>query len=252
MVVCRWKRVCGVLASALAIGTGLPAWAADTRSATDPLVAAATSLRVANRQAAADADDNTLLAGDASAEVRYLHRWIGQRNDSGGLPFAIVDKKQARMHIFDERHVLVGSSVVITGATPGDESVPGVGQRAQTGQIAANERTTPAGRFASQPGRNLKGEDIVWFDYNAALAIHRLRPDASHASRAKRMASATPDDNRASLGCVVVPVEFYQRVVHRWLGGRHGVVYVLPEQRPVQALWPDDAPSSAGLRDADA
>ncbi|WP_418318831.1 L,D-transpeptidase [Piscinibacter sakaiensis] len=216
------------------------------------MVAVAAPLRAVDGHAAAGSDENRLFAADASADVRYLHRWIGQRNDSGGRPFAIVDKKQARMHIFDERQALVGSSVVLTGATPGDESVPGVGQRAQTGQIAANERTTPAGRFASQPGRNLKGEDIVWFDYDAALAIHRLRPDASYASRSKRLASATPDDNRASLGCVVVPVEFYQQVVQRWLGARRGVVYVLPERRPVQALWPHDAPAIAGLSDEDA
>ena len=32
------------------------------------------------------------------------------------------------------------------------------------------------GRFASAPGRNDKGEAIVWVDYDASFAIHRLRP----------------------------------------------------------------------------
>lgn len=45
------------------------------------------------------------------------------------------------------------------------------------------------------------------------------------------MASAGSDDNRISLGCIVVPEDFYDTVVHPLLGQRRAVVYVLPETR---------------------
>jgi hypothetical protein len=183
----------------------------------------------------------------ASADAHYLAGWIRTHGDNNGLPFAIVDKKAAQMHLFDEAQRHVGSAVVLLGSAPGDESAPDVGRRAQTASIAPAERTTPAGRFASEPGRNLHDEDIVWFDYRAALAIHRLRPDAQAERRAQRLATPTPDDNRASLGCVVVSVAFYEHTVRPLLGTRRGLVYVLPDTRPVEALWPADAPAMAGI-----
>ncbi len=236
-------RVCCAVAWGMALLPILPARAAEPASPPSSIAIAQTGSRasVASGQRIGSIESG-LIAAKASAEVRYLGNWIQARNDSGGRPFAIVDKKEARLYVFDEYQTLVGSSVVLTGAMPGDESVPGVGQRAQSSRLARHERTTPAGRFESQPGQNLAGEDIVWFDYDAALAIHRLRPDATHAVRSQRLATATPDDNRASLGCVVVPVAFYERVVRPWLGARRGAVYVLPDKRPVQAWWPSDAP----------
>lgn len=238
-----WKRVCAALVIGLCFAP-LSTWAqtvgaasesglGDDPAAVNPSGPPSTS---------AGTIDAGLFAAQASAEARYVGRWIQARNDSAGLPFAIVDKQQARLYVFDERQVLVGSSTVLTGATPGDESAPGVGERAQTSRLARHERTTPAGRFESQPGHNLAGEDIVWFDYDAALAIHRLRNDAAYVARAQRLATPAPDDNRVSLGCVVVPVAFYERVVRPLLGLRRGVVYVLPDVGPVQAWWPSDAP----------
>jgi hypothetical protein len=40
-----------------------------------------------------------------------------------------------------------------------------------------------------------------------------------------------------SLGCVVVPGEFFDRVVWPAFGQGAGVVYVLPETRPVASLF---------------
>ncbi|HEX2010225.1 MAG TPA: L,D-transpeptidase, partial [Roseateles sp.] len=105
---------------------------------------------------------------------------------------------------------------------------PGIGQRVLSG-IAPQERITPAGRFDSEPGRNLKGEAIVWIDYEAAVAIHRLRPAPPAERRPQRLASDSAEDRRISLGCVVVSAEFYDEVVAPLLGRRRGVVYVLPE-----------------------
>lgn len=104
------------------------------------------------------------------------------------------------------------------------------GQNMQDGHVPLHQRTTPAGRFVAGPGRNLQGEAVVWVDYDAALAIHRLRPGASHGPRLARLATPTPADNRASWGCVVVPAPFYLEVVAKLLGRGASVVYVLPEQ----------------------
>src|SRR5690606_12745677 len=118
---------------------------------------------------------------------------------------------------------LAGSTPALLGLAPGDHALPGTGAKPLS-QITVAERTTPAGRFDSEPGRNLDGEHVVWFDYDAGLAIHRLRPGRSEAARRRALASATPHDNRASLGCVVVPAAFYDRVVEPMLGRGRGVV----------------------------
>jgi hypothetical protein len=172
-----------------------------------------------------------------SADVRQLATWINETRDAAGEPIAIVDKKAARLYVFDRRHRLVGSTPVILGQTRGDHTVAGVGERAQLGRVGLNERTTPAGRFESTPGRNLSGEHIVWLDYDVAFAIHRLRPGPGHAERLAQLASRSPRDNRGSLGCVVVPVAFYDEVVRPQLGRYRGVVYVLPEVRSITGVF---------------
>lgn len=177
------------------------------------------------------------FAGEtASADTQYLAQWVMDGDDSQGLPFAIVDKKNAKLFLFARSGRLIGASPVLLGLAPGDRSMPGVGDLAPA-QIPPAARTTPAGRFSSEPGHNSQGEAIVWFDYEAALAIHRLRPAAALERRPQRLASVTPDDNRISLGCVVVPGAFYDAVVAPLLGKQRGVVYVMPETQPVQALF---------------
>ena len=141
-----------------------------------------------------------------------------------------------RVYVFDAAGRLSGASNALLGLTPGDTAVADIAQR-RPASLMPHERSTPAGRFESQPGHNDKGEAIVWVDYAASLAIHRLRPAAASERRAERLASATPDDNRISLGCIVVPVAFYEAVVEPSLGRQRGVVYVLPETRPVQAMF---------------
>lgn len=170
----------------------------------------------------------------ATEEAVQLAGWIGYSGDAAGKPFAIVDKRAARLYLFDHRHQLVGTTEVILGQTVGDHIVAGVGQRTQVGRVGRDERTTPAGRFEVIAGRNLSGEPVLWLDYESAFAIHRVRPGTGHADRLARLASPTPEDNRASLGCVVVPVDFYVEQVHRLLGPARGVVYVLPESSGMQ------------------
>jgi hypothetical protein len=132
---------------------------------------------------------------------------------------------------------LLGATRALLGSALGDDSAPGVGDL-EPAKIPLHQRTTPAGRFVSEPGFNLDGEHVVWVDYDAGIAIHRLRPGASRPSRERRLATATAADKRVSLGCIVVPPSFYDAIVRPALGGRLAVVYVLPETRPV-ADWLD-------------
>lgn len=170
-------------------------------------------------------------------EASALVGWIARSRDNAGLPFAVVDKKTAHIHVFDRKGRLAGSSPVLLGQAIGDDSAPDVGAHAQTGNVPFEERTTPAGRFESEPGLNSQGEPVVWVDYDAAFAIHRLRPGASRVPREIRLASLAPADHRVSYGCVVVPEAFYKSVVQRVLGHSRSVVYVLPERRAVQELF---------------
>lgn len=177
------------------------------------------------------------FAGEhASDEARYVADWAMDTRDHGHRPFAVVDKKAARIFVFSALGKLLGTAPVLLGLTPGDTGTPGL-NKSDLSRLPARERTTPAGRFASEPGRNLKGEDIVWIDYDAALAIHRLRASPASERRAERLASPTIDDNRISLGCVVVPVAFYENVVRPVLGRSPGVVYVLPETRSAREVF---------------
>jgi hypothetical protein len=171
-----------------------------------------------------------------SADARYMAAWVVDSANNQDRPFAIVDKHEARLYVFDADGHLTGLTSVLIGLTPGDFSTPGIEQRTPASLMPA-ERTTPAGRFATQPGRNDKGEEIVWVDYAASLAIHRLRPAPAYEHRAARLASASADDKRISFGCIVVPVDFYENVVATSLGKRRGVVYVLPENSSVQAMF---------------
>ena len=177
------------------------------------------------------------FAGErASDDAQYAAAQALDGGDAHGAPFAIVDKREARIYVFGAAGRLTGASPVLLGLAPGDSDAPDIAGRAPA-SLAPRERATPAGRFESQPGHNDKGEAIVWVDYDASLAIHRLRPAPPQERRAERLASASADDNRISLGCIVVPVAFYDGVVGPTLGTRRGVVYVLPETRPVQALF---------------
>jgi hypothetical protein len=114
---------------------------------------------------------------------------------------------------------------------------------AHPGRPTLDERTTPTGASRrSREGTTRAGDRLDRLPRIAA--IHRLRAAPAAERRAERLASPARDDKRISLGCVVVPVEFYESVVAPSLGRSRGVVYVLPESRPARALF--DAAMVAG------
>ena len=175
-------------------------------------------------------------AEDASDDVRQMADWVMDQRDHRGMPFVIMDKKHARVFVFQPNGKLDGATPALMGSALGDDSVFGIGER-EMSAILPHERTTPAGRFLSAPGINSFGEDIVWVDYSAAVSMHRVRAKDPKERRLERLASATPDDNRISFGCINLPAAFYDSIVKPALGASQGVVYVLPETRSLQAVF---------------
>lgn len=113
--------------------------------------------------------------------------------------------------------------------------MPDIGTRA-IADILPHERTTPAGRFIAERGRNADGEDVIWIDYDAAVSMHRVRANDPLERRLQRLASPTPRDNRISYGCINVPAAFYDRWLAPLVVAARPVVYVLPEARDARAF----------------
>lgn len=172
-------------------------------------------------------------SGAPTADVRWLVGWIADANDNGDRAFIVVDKRAAEVHVFDAQARWLASSPVLLGVALGDDSVPGIGSRPMD-LIEPHERTTPAGRFIAELGRNAAGEDVVWVDYDTAVSMHRVRLTNSSEHRADRLASPTPEDNRISYGCINLPVDFYERHVHPVFEKQKANVYVLPDSRMPQ------------------
>ena len=177
----------------------------------------------------------------ASSDARRIADWVvkSQNNHAGdhlGLPFVIVDKKDARVYVFDAQGHLRGAAAALLGQARGDDAAPGIGDR-ELSDIRPNEKTTPAGRFLSALGGNMRGEDVLWVDYATATSMHRVLTTNPKEQRAQRLASATPLDNRISYGCINIPVKFYENVVRPAFTGTQGIVYVLPETKTARQVF---------------
>ncbi|WP_200961142.1 hypothetical protein [Acidovorax sp. Root217] len=172
----------------------------------------------------------------ASVDAQRLVRWVAASANHQGMAFAVIDKPAATIHVFGPAGGYAGSAPVLLGSALGDRSAPGIGQKPLS-QIRSHERTTPAGRFVSEPGSNLQGHDIVWIDYDAAVSLHRVR-GAPAERRVQRLASPVLAERRISNGCVNSPAEFYNRCVAPWFGREAGVVYVLPDSEPFATFFP--------------
>lgn len=174
---------------------------------------------------------------DTTANTRELVQWIARTGDNAGMPFVLVDKPAAQLHVFNADASLRDSTPVLLGFAPGDDTVPGIGNR-PVDQVKPHERTTPAGRFVGHLGHNLTGEDVVWVDYDAAVSMHRVRPTLQPKERrAERLASATIEDNRISYGCINVPAAFYEAQLQPVFSTMSAVVYVLPEHKTLSEVF---------------
>lgn len=168
-----------------------------------------------------------------SEDARAVADWIARMDNSRGQAFFIIDKKAAQLYVFNARAQLQATSAVLLGAALGDDSVPGIGDR-PIEQVRPQERTTPAGRFVAERGRNARGEDVVWVDYDAAVSIHRVVTANAPERRLERLATLTAADNRISYGCVNVPAAFYDAYIRPAFATQTNVVYVLPDVATIQ------------------
>jgi len=178
----------------------------------------------------------------ARADVRRVADWAVASADHGTQPFAVVDKVKAMLYVFAPTGRLVGASPILLGLARGDDSVPGIGDK-PIAAVRPEERTTPAGRFVAEPGENLGGEKVIWVDYDAAVSMHSVRANVKSERRLERLESPDPAEHRISYGCINVPAAFFASVAWPSLGASGGVIYVLPDTRPLADVFP-------ALRDA--
>ncbi len=173
---------------------------------------------------------------DPSREVRRVADWALDSGDTHGMPFAIVDKKAAKLYVFKPDGRLRGAAPVLLGIAKGDDSVPGIGER-EFSDMPVEVRTTPAGRFVASLGRNASGKEVLWVDYDAAISMHRVINTNPKERRPQRLATPTPLDNRISFGCINVPIKFFDDVLQPSFDGTNGIVYVLPEVHSLQRVF---------------
>ena len=207
--------------------------------ATQPGPAFASGVETASAAHARDVPDpgmQDLRQASASDEVRYVAQWVADSGDNAGMPYIIIDKVNARVFVLDVHGRLQGAAPALLGMVAGDGTAPGLGDQ-KLSAIRPEERTTPAGRFVASLGPDLHGKDILWVDYDNAIALHRVVKGTPVERRAQRLASATADDNRISYGCINVPVTFYDTVVNPAFTHNSGVVYILPEMRPARDMF---------------
>jgi hypothetical protein len=171
-----------------------------------------------------------------TADAAQLFDWVSRSRDNDGLPFMIIDKRQAHLWVFDGSGKPQGNAPVLLGVARGDDTAPGIGDK-KLSEIKSEERTTPAGRFVAEVGMNARGEDVVWVDYDAAVSMHRVLTTNAKEQRARRLETPTPSDNRVSYGCINVPKAFFENVVSATVRGGNSIVYVLPESRPLRSVF---------------
>jgi hypothetical protein len=210
-----------------------PAFAAGKGGHPDELIASSSVQAAVEPDRTRRAD---FAQEQASSDARYLANWVVDSGDNQGLPFIIVDKASARVFVLQADGRLLAAAPALLGLAIGDDAVPGLGARTLS-SIRPDERTTPAGRFVASLDRNIRGGDILWVDYEGALSLHPVITSNPKENRAGRLATPTPLDNRISFGCINVPPDFFRHFVSRVFTGTFGVVYVLPETRPLGQVF---------------
>jgi len=178
-----------------------------------------------------------LTAAAPSAEVVRMTEWIAASDDNAGMPFVIVDKRNARVFGFAGNGGLRGTASALLGLARGDVNPPGIGNRPLSA-IGPQDRITAAGRFVAMLGHDLGKADILWVDYASGLSLHRVIRGKPSDQRRRRLMSPIVDDHRISYGCINVPAEFFDRIVRPLFIAKTGIVYVLPETRTLGDVFP--------------
>lgn len=187
--------------------------------------------------AAYPAEKRADIRGESlSADVQHIADWAVHSGDHNGMPFIIIDKVNARAVAFDRTGKLLRSTPVLVGMGVGDIFEPGV-LRMDMYQTKPSQRITPAGRYIAEEDVNLAGERVLWVDYDAGIALHKLSAKKTKQRRHERIRSASPADHRITYGCINVPPAFYDQVVRPHFRAKGGLVYVLPDSMPLKTVF---------------
>lgn len=205
-----------------------------------PAVAGARPARPVSSAAAkaAPASDTLRKEISPSTDAIRVIDWVAASDDNHGLPWLVVDKRNAALFLFDAKGKPLDAVPVLIGIAEGDEASPGVGNK-KLADLGPAEKTTPAGRFLAKFGLPVSGEHVLWVDYATSVALHPIPKDAgAREHRRERMLSPTSDDNRITFGCINVPKLFYAKLLRPLFQKKGGYVYVLPDTKPLEAVFP--------------
>lgn len=191
-----------------------------------------------NLQASSSQETKPEAEPGLSEAATRVADWIAASGDNGALPYIIIDKQAASLFLFDAKGQSLGEAPVLLGVALGDEATPGIGSK-NLAEIGPAEKTTPAGRFLARYGLAAGRQKVLWVDYATSVALHPIPKGVSKKEhRRERMLSPTIDDNRITFGCINVPLAFYGKKVQPLFQKKGGYVYVLPDTKPLEEVFP--------------
>jgi len=174
-----------------------------------------------------------------SAAATRVIDWIAASGDNGALPYIVIDKNNAAAFLFDAKGQALAKAPVLVGVATGDEATPGVGSK-NLAEIGPAEKTTPAGRFLAKYGIAAGRQKVLWVDYATSVALHPIPTGYNPKERRReRMASSAPGDHRITFGCINVPSAFYSKSVQPLFRKKGGYVYILPDTKPLETVFPE-------------
>lgn len=217
---------------------GQPALAAKPAHPAAKVAKAAASTHRAKSVAPAPSSPEDAALPPLAPQAQRVADWVVATADNQGLPYAIVDKPNASLALFDADGTLRAQVPVLLGIALGDHSTPGVGSK-RLAEIGPAEKTTPAGRFLARFGTAAGKHKVLWVDYADSVALHPIPPGASpNEHRRQRLLSPESDDNRITFGCINVPSTFYSKNLRPLFLKQGGYVYVLPDEKPLDEVFP--------------
>lgn len=155
-------------------------------------------------------------------------RKIVDTNDHLGETFAVVNKQNGSLTIYDRNGNQIATTPALYGKKVGDTF------------NSTSSGTTPSGKFglsyANDPATKAYGGSVIDLTQNGKYiqnkagrySIHRTYTAFPNERREARINSPTPADNKISLGCINVPPEFYDAHFENNQFGNMPL-YVLPE-----------------------
>ena len=226
----------GVMA-ALALALAAPQIASAAEPAPKPATAGKAKVSKRSRSKAVKVVAPPLILPPQSEPTTRMIAWIAAEHDNAGLPYVVIDKQAASLLLFGGKGEFLGEAPVLLGVGIGDDSSPGVGAK-DLADIGPAERTTPAGRFVAKFGRAFGHQRVIWVDYANSVALHAVITTHKSEHRVDRLLSPTPDDNRISFGCINVGTKFYAGTLTPLFQRKGGVVYILPDTKSLDDVFP--------------